>query len=702
MKKLLLLGLMLLGLGGIISVKAGNVYGACSVANDCSWSNETHILSFTGVNGWQILYTGLPSGDITSYKKLHVTLSDMSDNISNIRLCIKDVNDNAAWANLVEGENNIDLAALAQANPDCDFTNIKKNDITLWSPSSSVSQVDGQHPASVVVEDLYMQRVKNVSLMTLKDEITDINYILNGGTFIIANTAGTAIQAYVNDADARETNLSAVTADMYYFFHIEALPALDIDGDGNDDQATYYRIAIQNAAGTAKPSNWWGDNYVNRIGWGALWSTTCAADKEDGYGRDGKFNAVWTIAYKAGDGFKFYNPKNNVYMTLNWTSSSETFVKLYKNLEMNVNSALDKDKNEANEEIFAFSKATGYDAEEGTITNGGWIFETPVDISDWDYLVITTIDNASNGSCKIAIADNDGISVAGNQYSGSDAGTGGDMYLDRWNHQNVIRISLDYLRATKGMDISKIKSLKFENNAGGDCVISISNVYLTDYNNEKMIGTYPNGDVVRQYTETGKYGTICLPYKASSYGAKIYSIAGKSSEGIILEQVSGLLEAGKPYFYVSSDQNGQNNEGNTRNVNFFRADWAEDVASPLPVEETNGLIGTFTDNTEVPYGKFILYNNQTYCVDSEFYVDANRAYIDKSKIENKQDAGSRTLLLPFFDAEDNDATAIEGTEAVEVLNEGVFYDMSGREVKNPTTGIYIVKYGNVTKKVMIK
>ena len=698
---------MLLGLGGVVSVKAGNVYGSCSVANACSWSPETHTMTFTGINGWQILYTGLPSGDITPYKKFHVTLSDMSDNINNVRLCVKDVNDNTAWANLYEGENNIDLIALAEAYPDCDFTNIKNNDITIWSPSSSVSTVDTDHPAFVKIEDVYMQGVKNVVNNILKDEITDLSYLTAGNRFVIANTNGGAIQAYVsNAAGAQETSIASVTNSMYYFFTIEPLPALDINEDGTNDDATYYRVAIKNADGEAKPSSWWGDNYVNHIGWGDLWSTTCDENKEDGYGRDGKFNAVWTVEYESGKGFKFYNPKNSKYMTLRNTSSSVTYVKLYKEIEFNINSEFDKEDNAANDQIFALSKATGYNAETNTITNGGWTFDTPVDLSDWDYLVITTEESTPGEDTFIKITDKDGKSVEKDQYNTENQP---QMYFGRWNNHNVACISMDYLRIEKGLDISNITSLSFTGKS-----IKISAVYLTDYQNTKLgpargrYNWYVNGDVVREYSTAERFGTICLPYVASYAGAEIYSIASVNADGISLTKLNGLMEAGKPSSYKASDAGG--NLDGAHNVNFFRADFdTYDVAEPV---ENNGLIGTFGDPTAVEYvpqGKNYYVvgraagdtEDKIFRVDSEVTLGANRAYIDKSKIADKA-AGSRTILLSFDGAEEKDPTAIESTEAVEVLTDGVFYDLSGREVSNLTPGLYIVKYGNVTKKVMIK
>lgn len=699
---------MLLGIVG--GVKAGKLYATLGTEwyCDASWNAGTKTMSWNGIwaapsgapGSLYFINTGLPSGNITSYTKFHATLSNFSDNVDYILLRIKQGDNNYADAKLVAGENNIDLKALAAENPDVDFT--KVTDITLWGANKALAgkTIDSEHPASVVIENVYLQSAKNVTSASLSEEITDISYLTGGGTFVIANTSGTAIEAYKGtEAYAIETPLNTITTDLYYYFTVEALPALDVDGNGENDTETYYRIAIQNAEGTAKPTNFWRGNYVNRIGWGDLWSTSCkadgASDGESAYGRDGDYNAVWTITYVADKGFKFFNPKNKKYMTLNSTVDSETFLKLYKNVIVNINTEFDKQEDVADDDIFALSKATGYDAETGTIKNGGWTFATPVDISNWDYLVITTIDNASDGSRKIRIKDENGTSIEGNQYAGKVAGTGNDMYLDRWNNQNAIRISIDYLRINKGLDVSKIKSLTFANNNGNDdCILRISNVYLTDYNNTKMAGGYCDGDVKREYSETGKYGTICLPYVASYAGAEVYSISGKDASGISLSKVTGLLEAGKPYFYMASDVNGQNNEGTVRNVNFFRADFGTyDVATP-PIEN-NGLIGTFSAIT-APQGDnfYVLSGNKLYyTTGAEVKVGANKAYIDKSKIANK--GGEAKAFIDFDELE---ATGIDAVDTAKTLKGGKFYDLSGREVANPTRGLYIVN----GKKVLIK
>ena len=265
------------------------------------------------------------------------------------------------------------------------------------------------------------------------------------------------------------------------------------------------------------------------------------------------------------------------------------------------------------------------------------------------------------------------------------------MWLDHWNSQNIIAIDLNQLRIANGLDISNIVSLEIT----GDIKPSV--VYLTDYANPKLTNRpdwYRTGDVVRAYTETGKFGTICLPYKASYAGAEIYSISGKDASGIRLSKVTGLLEAGKPYFYMASDVNGQHNEGTVRNVNFFRADFGTYDVKKAPIPN-NGLIGTFSDIT-APQGDnfYVLSGNKLYyTTGAEVKVGANKAYINKNLI-NKGGGEAKA----FIDFDELEATGIDAVDTAKTLKGGKFYDISGREVANPTRGLYIVN----GKKVLIK
>ena len=117
---------------------------------------------------------------------------------------------------------------------------------------------------------------------------------------------------------------------------------------------------------------------------------------------------------------------------------------------------------------------------------------------------------------------------------------------------------------------------------------------------------------------TNKYGTICLPYaSASTTGATFYRVAGKETGKVYLESVDAL-EAGVPYIFEKS----------ANQIKVVYTGEKETTAS-----SANGLIGNFTDETVVPAGNYILYNNAFIPADGTTNkVNAYRAYLDLSAI----------------------------------------------------------------------
>ena len=444
---------------------------------------------------------------------------------------------------------------------------------------------------------------------------------------------------------------------------------------------TLYRIQAFKSDGTSIYTGpWYGGNcYLNDISWTR--NLVPLGDEGDpknpNDGEQGCFFGITPIAEKENT-YKITSYKKdgsivaeNIYGKKEWVFyvAKENPVPVPK-----------KQVVEANDKIFAMSK----------FSEGKWTLDTPTSLYDWNYLVIGTENTAANTSHEIKITDKNGKTIRGNDYNGQAVGTGGGMWLDHWNSQNIIAIDLNQLRIANGLDIFNIVSLEIT----GDIKPSV--VYLTDYSNPRLTNRsawYTTGDVERKYTETGKFGTICLPYKASYAGAEIYSISGKDASGISLSKVTGLLEAGKPYFYMASDEIGQNNEGTVRNVNFFRADF--DTYNVAPIEN-NGLIGTFSAIT-APKGDnfYVLSNNKLYyTTDATVNVGANKAYINKSQIVNKGGGAAKA----FIDFDELEATGIDAVDTAKTLKGGKFYDLSGREVANPTRGLYIVN----GKKVLIK
>ena len=151
---------------------------------------------------------------------------------------------------------------------------------------------------------------------------------------------------------------------------------------------------------------------------------------------------------------------------------------------------------------------------------------------------------------------------------------------------------------------------------------------------------------------TNKYGTICLPYAAASTtGAIFYRVAGKETGKVYLESVDAL-EAGVPYIFEKS----------ASQIKVVYTGDKETTPS-----SANGLIGNFTDETVVPTGNYILYNNAFIPADGTTNkVNAYRAYLDMNAVTGgvpTQMPGRRYIGM---DVEgENEATGFENITAPE-------------------------------------
>ena len=663
-------------LGGVNSVSATKTYWAPSTAI-ATWNSETKTMTWTAgdENGLHVMNSGLLLGDLSGagYTKLRVDIESITGE-DHILIKIVSTDKSDKYIQLQRGVNNI---VFADYSTEVDFSKI--TELSFWGDCD-----DG----SAVITDCYLYNpIKTILSATgFGTEITQLSDITDGTKFVIGD--GTNAMYFTTGDNARNSLSAAVTNvpnDSYYYYTLTNA-GLDLDGiNGIDDDL--FIVSIVNEAGTAFPNQWGWPNKLNisQYNGGDIFSAT--ADSPN-YGQDYQYGAVWKVAYVENNGFTFKNVSTGMpnYMKVAGSQAEEYCLKLYQSITFASSTDLEKENNASNDVIFALANADGYNAETGEMTNGTWTFATPV---DWDYLMITTSNTAADASHEITIKDNDGVTVKGEDYSGSTAGTGGNMWLDRWNNQNAIRISMDYLRKDKSMDISQIKSLKING------TVKVANVYLTDYNNTKINGGYCEGDVKREYTATGKWGTICLPYKASYAGADVYSIEGETGGSLVLNKVTGLLEAGKAYFYKSADVNGQNNEGAVRNVNFFRADLdTYDAATPVAAASNNGLTGTFLATT-APSGSYVLSNGKLYQVDGVVAVGANKAWVDRTCVPAIVTARG-DIYIDF----DGETTGINATlnDKGQMTNDKVVYNLAGQRVAQPTKGLYIVN----GKKIIIK
>jgi hypothetical protein len=237
-------------------------------------------------------------------------------------------------------------------------------------------------------------------------------------------------------------------------------------------------------------------------------------------------------------------------------------------------------------------------------------------------------------------------------------------------------------------------------------VFSLENGYLKHNGTSRYVGVYDNqdwrcytnttGNIAGQtfafykfdadYTRTatvGNYGTICLPRNGQVVGAELYSIAGKSEDSnsditsISLAEVTGNLEAGKPYIFKATTSK------------ILVAYTSNDVAASA--DSDNGLVGSFSrqllDNASG--NLYVIKNNQVCKVGTGVYVGENKAYIDASQIVNSGTNGVKIFAEGVIDAIDG----INGE-----IRSGVIYNIAGQRLQRPVRGINIIN----GKKVLVK
>lgn len=139
--------------GGATSVKAERVYASPSNGTQ-TWTAGTNTFTWNAT-GNNFINTGLPIGDITAYTNFHCTVSNFSENASFIRLVLKNGKNPQITESINSGECNIDLVS---KYPDWDFTCV--TDFLLFGSNSATDghSIDGEHPASVVVTDIYLEK----------------------------------------------------------------------------------------------------------------------------------------------------------------------------------------------------------------------------------------------------------------------------------------------------------------------------------------------------------------------------------------------------------------------------------------------------------------------------------------------------------------------------------------------------------------
>ena len=146
-------------------------------------------------------------------------------------------------------------------------------------------------------------------------------------------------------------------------------------------------------------------------------------------------------------------------------------------------------------------------------------------------------------------------------------------------------------------------------------------------------------------TTAGKFGTICLPFGSTNFtGAEFFECVSKEEGKVFIGSVTTLV-AGTPYIFLATGTE--------------LAVYSDGTTAATPGDH-NGLHGTFTNDTEVAVGNYILKDNALCQAVTTCWVNANRAYLVMSEVpagKPQQMPGRRYIGMSVQG--ENEATGFE-------------------------------------------
>ncbi len=189
------------------------------------------------------------------------------------------------------------------------------------------------------------------------------------------------------------------------------------------------------------------------------------------------------------------------------------------------------------------------------------------------------------------------------------------------------------------------------------------------------------------------WATLCLPFafSADNSTARFYSVGSYTNDNIAVTALTGTIEAGTPVLaYVS--------EGNELSVT------ATGAAAVADAKQLTELKGTFAQ-TEVADEDYIIANDHFWnaawlkennSAVKNVYVAPYRASLTLTSTEAKPNSISIDL------GETDGIDSIEATDPSAFLEGAELYDLQGRRLTAPKSGVMIIRKGGVSRKVVIK
>lgn len=242
----------------------------------------------------------------------------------------------------------------------------------------------------------------------------------------------------------------------------------------------------------------------------------------------------------------------------------------------------------------------------------------------------------------------------------------------------------EVMESSNGENYSVIESHKFIKTTaeGFTCSLSPSTRFVKFSYTRKERGNVGLGKIalydgyVHMNISEGTMGTICLDRDANAediVGGKVYSVVGykgtRSAPTHIIVEEKDCINAGTPYIYITSTDE------------FFVA--FRSISSCSQAGSSNGLVGTFEDNTMVPDGSYVIGSNSITKSSENAHVDAYHAYIDFDGVpEDNDETKEKRMLLKITDTSGIDKISVNGESET-------IYNLNGQRISTPTKGVYI-------------
>jgi hypothetical protein len=181
----------------------------------------------------------------------------------------------------------------------------------------------------------------------------------------------------------------------------------------------------------------------------------------------------------------------------------------------------------------------------------------------------------------------------------------------------------------------------------------------------------------KRSTQTGAFGTICLPYDYTPKGATLYSIESIEDDKVILTAVEsnyGLANTAFIYQATEPEQNFPYVAGEALNTEL--------------ADVTTGVLTSPASYSAVHDGSYMLQTQDSvqafYKVDGGTYIMPHRAYLTPDAVDSNRDAFSLQ-----FASNDGNQTGLETIRAL-TQDSPIIYDINGLRLSALQKGLNIV------------